>query len=142
VLDDAMDRSGGRNFRIAGRRIVALEGAAPKRAGPTIRKLPAGRLPRLAKNSQNSESMQSRVCRRSNRHTLTKWSPPQLAASSSVIRTARTSDDRSCAGFLDAGEYNGSHALDRPASKKRQGTKSRSVVRERCGARYWDLSAA
>jgi hypothetical protein len=42
VLDDAMDRSGGRNFRIAGRRIVALEGAAPKRAGPTIRKLPAG----------------------------------------------------------------------------------------------------
>jgi hypothetical protein len=37
-----MDRSGGRNFRIAGRRIVALEGAAPKRAGPTIRKLPAG----------------------------------------------------------------------------------------------------
>jgi hypothetical protein len=37
-----MDRSGGRNFRIAGRRIVALEGTAPKRAGPTIRKLPAG----------------------------------------------------------------------------------------------------
>jgi hypothetical protein len=37
-----MDRSGGRNFRIAGRRIVALEGAAPKHAGPTIRKLPAG----------------------------------------------------------------------------------------------------
>jgi hypothetical protein len=30
--------------------------------------------------------------------------------------------------FLDAGEYNGSHALDRPASKKRQGTKSRSVA--------------
>ena len=26
--------------------------------------------------------------------------------------------------FLDAGEYNDSHALDRPASKKRQGTKS------------------
>jgi hypothetical protein len=44
--------------------------------------------------------------------------------------------------FLDAGEYNGSHALDRPASKKRQGTKSRSVVRRRCGARYGDLSAA
>jgi hypothetical protein len=44
--------------------------------------------------------------------------------------------------FLDAGEYNGSHALDRPASKKRQGTKSRSVVRRRYSARYGDLSAA
>jgi putative SOS response-associated peptidase YedK len=40
------------------------------------------------------------------------------------------------------GFYNGNHALDRPASKKRQGTKSRSVVRRRCGARYGDLSAA
>jgi hypothetical protein len=44
--------------------------------------------------------------------------------------------------FLDAGEYNGSQALDRPASKKRQGTKSRSVVRRRYSARYGDLSAA
>jgi len=44
--------------------------------------------------------------------------------------------------FLDAGEYNGSHALDRPASKKRQGTKSRSVVRRRCGARYGDYMSA
>ena len=26
--------------------------------------------------------------------------------------------------FLDAGEYNGSHALDRPASKKRQSTEA------------------
>ena len=44
--------------------------------------------------------------------------------------------------FLDAGECYRSHALDRPASKKRQGTKSRSVMRRRCGARYGDLTAA
>ena len=44
--------------------------------------------------------------------------------------------------FLDAGEWYRSHALDRPASKKRQGTKSRSVMRWRCGARYGDLTAA
>ena len=43
--------------------------------------------------------------------------------------------------FLDAGECYRSHALGGPASKKRQGTKSRSVVRRRRGARYGDLSA-
>jgi hypothetical protein len=44
-------------------------------------------------------------------------------------------------GVLIATEI-GLAALDRPASKKRQGTKSRSVVRRRCGARYGDWSAA
>jgi len=64
--DDAMDRSGGRNFRIAGRRIVALEGAAPKHAGPTIRKLPAGGgCQDWRKIRKIPISMQSRVCRRS-----------------------------------------------------------------------------
>ena len=43
--------------------------------------------------------------------------------------------------FLDAGECKGSRTLDRPASKKRQGTKSRSVVR-RIGVRYGDLRVA
>jgi hypothetical protein len=36
--------------------------------------------------------------------------------------------------FLDAGECYRSHALGGPASKKRQGTKSRSVVRRRRGS--------
>jgi hypothetical protein len=34
------------------------------------------------------------------------------------------------------------HALWRPASKKRQGTKSREVWHWRCGERYGDLMAA
>jgi hypothetical protein len=33
------------------------------------------------------------------------------------------------------------HALWWPAFEKRQGTKSRSVVRWRCGRRYGDLAA-
>jgi hypothetical protein len=33
------------------------------------------------------------------------------------------------------------HVLMRPAFEKRQGTKSRSVVRWRCGRRYGDLAA-
>jgi hypothetical protein len=33
------------------------------------------------------------------------------------------------------------HALMRPASEKRQGTKSRSVVHRRCGGLYGDLAA-
>ncbi len=44
--------------------------------------------------------------------------------------------------FLDAGDCNTGHGLDRAASKKRQGTKSRLVVRRRSGVRYGDLSAA
>ena len=34
------------------------------------------------------------------------------------------------------------HALKRPASEKRQGTKSRSVVHRRCGGRYRELTDA
>ena len=34
------------------------------------------------------------------------------------------------------------HALMRPASEKRQGTKSRSVVHRRCGGRYRELTDA
>ena len=34
------------------------------------------------------------------------------------------------------------HALGRPASEKRQGTKSRWVGQRRCGGRYGDLAAA
>jgi len=34
------------------------------------------------------------------------------------------------------------HALGRPASEKRQGTKSRGVGHRRCRGRYGDLAAA
>ena len=135
-----MDRSGGRNFRIAGRRIVALEGAAPKRAGRTIRKLPAGggcqdwrkirKIPNLC-----SRGFAAAVTAIRSRSGV----PPQLAASSSVIRTARTSDDRS---FSDAGDDDRLCTLKRPAFEKRQGRKSRSVVRRWFGWLYGDLAAA
>jgi hypothetical protein len=41
--------------------------------------------------------------------------------------------------FLDAGNDETCLALGRPASKKRQGTKSREVWRRLCGERYGDL---
>src|SRR5450631_2872597 len=44
--------------------------------------------------------------------------------------------------FLDAGMTTPSQALWRPASKKRQGTKSREVWHWRCSGRYGDLMAA
>src|ERR1700693_4286162 len=44
--------------------------------------------------------------------------------------------------FLDAGDLKASRTLDRTASKKHQGTKSRLVVRRRIGVRYGDLKAA
>ena len=43
--------------------------------------------------------------------------------------------------FSDAGNDGAIGALGRPASEKRQGRKSRSVVRGRCGWRYGDLAA-
>jgi hypothetical protein len=98
-----MDRSGGRNFRIAGRRIVALEGAAPK---PRDRQSANYRQAAAAKTGEKFAKFRIYAVEGlppSNRHTLTKWSPPQLAASSSVIRTARTSDDRSWHEAADLG---------------------------------------
>jgi len=44
--------------------------------------------------------------------------------------------------FSDAGNGGSIHARWRPASEKRQGRKSRSVVRRRCGGRYGDFVAA
>src|ERR1700687_578857 len=44
--------------------------------------------------------------------------------------------------FLDAGDLKASRTLDRTASKKHQGTKSRLVVRRWIGVRYGDLKAA
>jgi hypothetical protein len=49
-------------------------------------------------------------------------------------------DVSSCAGFSDAGYVDASHALVRPASEKRQGTKSRLVRHRRCGGLYGDLT--
>ena len=43
--------------------------------------------------------------------------------------------------FLDAGEYNDSHALDRPRPKSAK-ARNRSVVRRRYSTRYGDLSTA
>ena len=43
--------------------------------------------------------------------------------------------------FSDAGNDGAIDALGRPASEKRQGRKSRSVVQRRCGVRYGDLAA-
>src|ERR1039458_2545568 len=43
--------------------------------------------------------------------------------------------------FSDAGNDGAIDALERPASEKRQGRKSRSVVQRRCGVRYGDLAA-
>ena len=42
--------------------------------------------------------------------------------------------------FSDAGNNGAIDALGRPASEKRQGRKSRSVVQRRCGVRYGDLA--
>ena len=42
--------------------------------------------------------------------------------------------------FSDAGTHDTSHALRRPASEKRQGTKSRWGIREGCGALYRKMS--
>src|SRR5207249_4310397 len=44
-----------------------------------------------------------------------------------------------CAGFSDAGIDKASRALVRPASEKRQGTKSREVGHRRCRELYGDL---
>src|SRR5437870_13000038 len=44
--------------------------------------------------------------------------------------------------FLDAGNNEALRTLSRPASKKRQGTKSREVGHRRCSGRYGDLMAA
>ena len=49
---------------------------------------------------------------------------------------------RICVGFSDAGNDVTLHALMRPASEKRQGTKSRSVVHRRRGGRYRELTDA
>lgn len=43
--------------------------------------------------------------------------------------------------FSDAGNRGSIHTRGRPASEKRQGRKSRSVVQRRCGVRYGDLAA-
>jgi hypothetical protein len=44
--------------------------------------------------------------------------------------------------FSDAGNDGLFHALMRPASEKRQGTKSRWVGHGRCSGRYGDLTTA
>ena len=49
---------------------------------------------------------------------------------------------RSCVGFSDAGNDVTLHALMRPASEKRQGTKSREVGQRWCSERYGDLMLA
>jgi len=43
--------------------------------------------------------------------------------------------------FSDAGNRGSIHTRGRPASEKRQGRKSRSVVQRLCGVRYGDLAA-
>ena len=55
---------------------------------------------------------------------------------------ASASNVRVCAGFSDAGRDEAIHALGRPASEKRQGTKSREVGHRRCDGLYGDLAAA
>ena len=47
-----------------------------------------------------------------------------------------------CAGFSDAGNDGAIDALMRPASEKRQGTKSRKVAHRGCSGRYGDLAWA
>ena len=49
---------------------------------------------------------------------------------------------RPCAGFRTPAITRPVHMLRRPASKKRQGTKSREVGHRRCSGRYGDLMAA
>jgi hypothetical protein len=44
--------------------------------------------------------------------------------------------------FSDAGTHDANHALRRPASEKRQGTKSRKVGHSRCRGLYGDSAAA
>ena len=59
--------------------------------------------------------------------------PKNLAFSRSSISPMNSTPGPSMSG--------GIHPLGRPASKKRQGKKSRSVVQRRCGARCGDLAA-
>jgi len=44
--------------------------------------------------------------------------------------------------FSDAGNGGTIDGLDRPASEKRQGRKSRGVGHQRCSGRYGDLAPA
>jgi hypothetical protein len=55
------------------------------------------------------------------------------------IEMGRNSDVSACAGFSDACIDKASCALVRPASEKRQGTKSREVGHQRCRELYGDL---
>ena len=50
--------------------------------------------------------------------------------------------DRLCAGFSDAGIGKAGRALVRPASEKRQGTKSRWVGQRRRSGLYGDLATS
>ena len=50
--------------------------------------------------------------------------------------------DRSHTRFLDAGNNETLRTLSAPASKKRQGTKSRAVREKRSSERYGDLMLA
>jgi hypothetical protein len=65
----------------------------------------------------------------SSRQSLTSFTRPLL-------------DVGSCVGFSDAGNDVTFHALMRPASEKRQGTKSREVGQRWCSERYGDYMLA
>ena len=73
------------------------------------------------------------------RWTLTSHQPVLGCAGEAIEQASRC---RFLCRFLDAGDCDDSRALDRPAFKKRQGTKSRSVVQRRCGLDYGDFAVA
>src|SRR5215472_11258286 len=65
--------------------------------------------------------------------------PPKNASGQKVSPLAVSGKSPVMCGFLDTGNDERRVALRRPASKKRQGTKSREVSRRLCRERYGDL---
>jgi hypothetical protein len=61
--------------------------------------------------------------------------------SAPIVQATRRFRCRLLCRFSDAGNRGSIHTRGRPASEKRQGRKSRSVVQRRCGVRYGDLAA-
>ena len=66
---------------------------------------------------------------------------PKIAVVKPQPRSSRNVWLCAMCGFSDAGNRGSIHTRGRPASEKRQGRKSRSVVQRRCDVRYGDLAA-
>ena len=83
--------------------------------------------------------------RRESRLSLSRVLPASLGAAQALRQTAQADDEMSLVmcyvQVFGCRHDDAIHALRRPASEKRQGTKSREVGHRRCRGRYGDLAA-